>query len=254
VAEQRWDPGLYDDRHAFVWKHGEALLEWLGPAPGERILDLGCGTGHLTARLAESGAEVVGLDSSPEMVERARRAHPGLRFEVGDARDFAFGEPFDAVFSNAALHWVREADRVIARVRAALRPGGRFVAELGGRGNVRALLAGVGEAARRVGVEPPADPWYFPSLGEYASLLERHRLEVSDAVLFDRPTPLEGKGGLRDWVRMFLGDFLGAIPGPSREPFLHHLEEAARPALYRGGAWHADYRRLRVRAWRAEPG
>src|ERR671937_2884362 len=102
MTQTRWDATLYDDRHAFVWKHGEALLEWLAPKPGERVLDLGCGTGHLTARLAESGVEAVGLDSSPEMVERARRAYPGLRFEVGDARDFALDERFDAAFSNAA--------------------------------------------------------------------------------------------------------------------------------------------------------
>src|SRR5207302_10671977 len=104
---QTWDAGLYDGRHAFVWKHGASLVGLLAPRPGERVLDLGCGTGHLTAALAAAGAGVVGLDRSEEMLAQARSAYPALEFVCGDARDFRFGEPFDAVFSNAALHWVR---------------------------------------------------------------------------------------------------------------------------------------------------
>src|SRR5262245_39882978 len=125
----RWDAGLYDEKHSFVWEHGAALLELLAAQPGERVLDLGRGTGHLTTQLAATGAEVVGLDSSATMIEQARRSYPQLRFEVADARDFSFAEPFDAVFSNAVLHWITEPERVIACVGRALRPGGRFVAE-----------------------------------------------------------------------------------------------------------------------------
>src|SRR5690242_15677096 len=126
--EHHWDAALYDDKHAFVWKQAASLLELLAPQPGERVLDLGCGTGQLAA----AGAEVVGLDHSPAMVEQARRLYPQLRFELGDARRFAFAKPFDAVFSNAALHWVREPEAAIACIRDALKPGGRFVAEFGG--------------------------------------------------------------------------------------------------------------------------
>src|SRR3954454_15364658 len=120
---QSWDAGLYDDRHAFVWKHGASLVDWLAPRPGERILDLGCGTGHLTAAIAEVGAAVVGLDHSAEMLEQARRSSPALDFVQADARDFTAPDPFDAVFSNAALHWVRPPEAVARCVRAALKPG-----------------------------------------------------------------------------------------------------------------------------------
>jgi trans-aconitate 2-methyltransferase len=245
-----WDAGLYDSRHAFVWKHGESLLELLQPVAGERILDLGCGTGHLTARVAEAGAEVVGLDSSAAMLDQARSAYPHLEFVHGDARAFDFDRPFDAVFSNAALHWVREADAVVRCVHAALRPGGRFVAELGGRGNVAALLAAMREAAGRLRIALELPAWYFPGVAEYAGLLEAVGLEVRLALLFARPTPLEGPDGLRAWVRMFAATTLDAVPPERHEEFLRETEEVARPALLSDGLWHADYRRLRVVAVR----
>ncbi len=246
--ESDWDARLYERSHSFVWKHGAALLDLLAPQPGERILDLGCGTGHLTARLAEAGAAVVGIDNSAAMIEQARREYPALHFETADARTFAFAEPFDAVFSNAALHWVRPPEPVIACVRRALKPGGRFVAEFGGKGNVRAVAGALAEAARAVGAPEPEDPWYFPSVGEYAGLLERAGLEVGFAALFDRPTPLEGEQGMRRWVEMFGGAWLGAVPAARREDFFRLIEEQLRPALYRDGVWTADYRRLRVQA------
>jgi trans-aconitate methyltransferase len=245
-----WDAGLYDARHAFVWRHGASLVELLAPQPGERVLDLGCGTGHLTARIAAAGAEVVGLDSSPEMLEQARAAYPQLTFVPGDARDFAFDRPFDATFSNAVLHWVGEPGRVAACVRRALRPGGRFVAEFGGRGNVRGVVAALRAAAQRLGIAVEAPAWYYPSVGEYASVLESSGLEPVSAVLFDRPTPLEGEGGLRNWLRMFCGGPLESVPEERREGFLRAVEEAARPTLFRDGTWVADYRRLRVVAVR----
>jgi trans-aconitate methyltransferase len=128
AAGQAWDAGLYDDKHAYVWKHGASLVEVLAPMAGERILDLGCGTGHLTAAIAGAGASVVGLDSSAEMLGQARATYPGIAFVQADARDFAFAEPFDAVFSNSALHWVRPPEAVARRVREALKPSGQFVA------------------------------------------------------------------------------------------------------------------------------
>jgi trans-aconitate methyltransferase len=254
VAESHWDPALYDDRHSFVWKQTAGLVELLRLRPGERVLDLGCGTGHLTAQLAAAGADVVGLDSASEMVARARQAYPNLRFELADARTFAVSGPFDAVFSNAALHWVREPAAVIARVAAALRPGGRFVAEFGGRGNVRTVIASLEAAARQLGVGPLAHPWYYPGIAEYAGLLERGGLEVTHAELFDRPTPLESADGLRNWVRMFVATMLEQVPPSRREDFLRLVEMEARPALFRDGQWFADYRRLRVVAGRVEGG
>lgn len=251
-TQQSWDAGLYDDKHAFVWKHGASLVELLAPRPGERILDLGCGTGHLTARLAEAGAAVVGLDPSAAMLEQARAAYPHLAFVPGDARAFAVDQPFDAVFSNAALHWVRPPEAVLRCVRQALKPGGRFVAEFGGRGNVQAIVAALRAAAERLGQKGEEPPWFFPSVGEYAGLLEAAGLEVRFATLFDRPTPLEGADGLRAWVRMFCRASLDAIPPERQEDFLCAAEDEARSELCRAGSWVADYRRLRVLAVRAD--
>jgi trans-aconitate 2-methyltransferase len=248
----RWDTGLYDEKHAFVWRHGASVVELLAPRAGERILDLGSGTGHLTARIAEAGAEVVGIDASSEMVAEARRLYPRLRFEVADARDFNFPEPFDAVFSNAVLHWIQEPERAIACVRRALRPAGRFVAEFGGRGNVRAIVAALAGAAGSIGLETWEHPWYFPGIAEYAGLLERAGLEVTDAALFDRPTPLEGEEGMRHWVAMFAGALLDRVPPDDREGFFGRVEEALRPSLHRDGGWFADYRRLRIVARRVD--
>jgi trans-aconitate methyltransferase len=184
------------------------------------------------------------------MVAEASRLYPDLRCEVADARNFDLSESFDAVFSNAMLHWIKEPERVIACVRRALRPGGRFVAEFGGRGNVRAIVAGLEDAARTIGLGDWEHPWYYPGIAAYATLLEQAGLEVTDAALFERPTPLEGEEGIRHWVAMFAGDLLGRVPPGDREVFFQRLEAVLRPSLYREGTWFADYRRLRIVARR----
>ncbi len=216
-----WNAELYDDKHSFVWKLGSSVVELLAPQPGERILDLGCGTGQLTALIAETGAEVVGLDNSPAMVEEARRLHPQLEFKEADAHDFDVAEPFDAVFSNAALHWIKEPDKVVACIAQSLKQDGRMAVEFGGHGNVRYLSTAIETASQSLLGEMAPHPWYFPSIAEFAALLEYHGLEVTQAALIDRPTPLEGDDGLRNWVRTFgdhwseSGPFtLGSIPRP----------------------------------------
>lgn len=244
-----WDAELYDRTAAFVWRHGSELLDLLAPQPGERVLDLGCGTGHLTAELAARGAKVVGLDNDPAMIERARRAYPALQFVLGDASGFRFAEPFDAVFSNAALHWVTRAADAAACIAAALRPGGRFVAELGGKGNVQTIVSALTAALDEAGHPPAPDrfPWYFPSIGEYAALLEAHGLEPVYAALIDRPTRLDGgQAGLRTWLALFAGRFFEDVPAERQAEIVRLLEERLRPQLFRDGAWYADYRRLRV--------
>jgi len=248
TATQQWDAGLYQSRHSFVWKFGADLIELLAPQTGERILDLGCGTGQLARQIADRGASVVGIDSAPAMIEQARGSYPDLHFEVADARNFKFAQPFDAVFSNATLHWIKEADAVAHSIAHALKPGGRFVAELGGKGNVEQIHTALRAAAIAAGYAGAAelDLWYFPSVGEYATVLERHGFEVSYAAHFDRPTPLEGEEGMRQWISMFGNSFLSQIAESRREDFLRNAEEQLRPRLYRDGTWFADYRRLRV--------
>lgn len=244
-----WNAELYQASHAWVWNFGRGVLELLAPEPGERILDLGCGTGQLTSEMAQAGAEVVGVDCSPSMIDAARRNFPGIRFEVQDAAALPFHAEFDAVFSNAALHWVRDQPAAVAGIARALKPGGRLVFEMGGRGNVQTIVMAAMQALAAVGVAEPTRllPWHFPSIGEYATLLESNGLQVSFAALFDRPTPLDGgEQGVAKWIEMFGSFATGALAPGQREEFVHRVEDIARPALFRDGVWTADYRRLRM--------
>ena len=207
----QWDPALYQASHSFVWEHGRGLVELLAPRPGERILDVGCGTGQLTAEIAKAGAHVVGIDSSPAMVAQARANFPQLRFEEADVRALPFRDEFDAVFSNAMLHWVKDADQAAAAMSGALQKGGRVVVEFGGQGNTRALLEAVFAAQETLGNER-IHPWYYPSVGEYAGVLSVTHLEVRYAALFDRPITLEGgESGLANWLDMFGKHFVAAL-------------------------------------------
>lgn len=241
----QWDAECYESRFSFVWTHGAALIDLLDPKPGETILDLGCGTGHLTHRIAERGAAVIGLDSAPPMIAQARINYPGIRFTLAAAENFALDTPVDAVFSNAALHWMKDAGAVVRSVRAALKPGGRFVGEFGGKGNVSRIVAAV--HAETGGDETP---WYYPSLAEYAALLEAHAFRVNSAFHFDRMTPLEGDRGMEDWLDMFGEKLLQTIPPADRTAARRRIVERLRPELFRDGHWHADYVRLRFSATR----
>lgn len=246
-----WNPRLYDDRHAFVWKHGASLVELLDPKPGERILDLGCGTGRLTAQIAECGATVSGIDASSEMISEARRLYPTILFDTADARSFAVAEPQDAVFSNAVLHWVRPPEAAAACIAKALKPNGRFVAEFGGHGNVQRTIAVTKQALAEFGVAGEALPnWYYPSIAEYTAVLEQAGLEPTMARLFDRPTPLQHADGLRNWITMFATGAVEAVGAKCQSAFFQRVEELAREDLFHDGTWYADYRRLQVIAKR----
>ena len=247
--QPEWNANLYDAKYAFVWKYGADLGPLLAPQTDERILDIGCGTGHLTAQIANSGARVLGVDRSPEMVAAARKAYPQLQFEVADARDLPYRAEFDAVFSNATLHWIQEPDLVIRSVRNALRPGGRFVAEFGGKGNIRKMQTAFDQALLELHATAPGEinPWFYPSVSEYATLLEMNGLEVRFITLFDRPTPLaDGEAGMRNWITMFGSDYFGKLSAEKRDSFLRRVEELLHPELFRDGQWIADYRRLRL--------
>src|SRR5271165_150010 len=229
---QNWDAQTYDTRHRYVFQFGAGLVDDLAPKPGETVLDLGCGTGHLTAEIARRGAKVAGIDRSEDMIAQARGSYPDLEFAVADALEYRPDRQFDAVFSNAVLHWIQPPDRVIRTIHAALKPGGRFVAEFGGKGNTASVLAVTGR-----------NPWYFPGIVEYGSLLEANGFELVRALLFERPTPLEGESGLRDWLKMF-------YQPPLPEELISAAEAQLRPTLFREGTWFLDYRRLRISAVR----
>jgi trans-aconitate methyltransferase len=239
-----WNATLYEDQHAFVWQYGEDLLHLLGPKTGESILDLGCGTGQLTAQLAQAGAAVRGIDADAAMIAKAQLNYPDLLFEQADAQSFQVHEPLDAVFSNAVLHWVKEPDAAIRQVYQALKPGGRFVAEFGGKGNVQAITQALSNAHPSY-----VSPWYFPSVAEYSTRLEQQGFEVVFAALRDRPTPLQdAEAGLANWLRIFGYELLGHLTPDQQQQVIVSVEQQLRPALYREGRWIADYRRLRIMA------
>jgi len=246
-----WNAGLYDDKFSFIWEYGSNLIDLLDPRPGERILDIGCGTGHLTQTIAQRGADVVGTDYSASMIEQARANYPGIRFEVEDASNFTVDQPFDAIFSNAVLHWVRDAEGAVASMSAALKPGGRLVAEFGGKGNVRQIVDTTLAVLNEMGYtnRDASNPWYFPSIGEYTGLLERHGFETRSALLFDRPTRLDGgDSGLALWLEMFGDSFFAGISADERERIVAAVVDRLRHTLFRDGNWYADYVRLRVLA------
>ena len=255
MTGNRWDSALYDSKHSFVSHFGEEMIALLAPQVGERILDLGCGTGHLAHKIAGYGATVIGMDHSPAMIAQAQQHYPELTFLVGDGEDFTFDAPFDAVFSNAALHWMKHADAVAGCIARALRPGGRFVAELGGRTNVQTIYTALVAAIAAAGHTPPKEmPWFFPSIGEYATILEAHGFLVSYAILFHRPTSLEGDDGLRNWLRMFADHLLRDLLAETQETIIVDVERQLRPTMFSDGHWTADYVRLRIAATRQDVG
>ncbi|MDF2939067.1 MAG: Methyltransferase type 11 [Paenibacillaceae bacterium] len=246
--DHKWNTGMYDGDMAFVSRFGESLLELLQPQEGEVILDWGCGTGDLTAAIAQSKARVTGIDASPDMLAAAKAKYPELELVLADGQAYISPSPADAVFSNAALHWLTDAEGAAASIAGSLRPGGRLVAEFGAHGNIASIVQGLPAAFAAAGAAGRLKlPWYFPSVGEYASLLEKHGLEVELALCFHRPTPLEdGEAGLRKWVNTFADGVLSVLDETARRTVLEHLEQELAPQLFRDGRWVMDYRRLRV--------
>ncbi|MBB6632680.1 methyltransferase domain-containing protein [Cohnella thailandensis] len=227
------------------------LLKLLAPRPGERILDLGCGNGDLTAQIAAAGAIPTGIDRSEETVARARRKHGDLNFQVEDARVYRTDVPFDAVFSHAVLHWIQEPEAVAASVWHALREGGRFAAEFAGSGNVAAITGAIEQALRKHGYAPEGrNPWYLPTIGEYASLLERIGFRVVFAQHFDRPSPIQKDSGIRHWLNGFSEYFFADATPEDKESMYRFIESELEPRLKREGRWTADTSRLRIVAYK----
>lgn len=243
---QLWDPDRYARNARFVADLGAPLISLLAPGPGERILDLGCGDGALTLKLAASGCHVVGVDAAPEQIAAARAL--GLDAHVVDGHALAFDVPFDAILSNAALHWMKRPDEVISGMWRALRPGGRIVAEMGGAGNVETIRTNLVRCLDARGLDgEAASPWYFPTPDDYAARLRAAGFEVPYIELIPRPTPLPGE--LADWLWTFGESFLMRVPEAERDAVIADVVEAARPRLRQpDGSWVADYVRLRFMA------
>jgi trans-aconitate methyltransferase len=243
---QTWDPDRYARNARFVSDLGASVLELLAAQSGERILDLGCGDGILTAKLAATGCHVIGVDASAAQVEATKKL--GLEARIADGEHLNFDSQFDAVFSNAALHWMRNPDAVIDSVWRALGPGGRFVAEMGGHGCVQAIKSALIEALHRRGIDgQAANPWYFPTVEDYAARLTKRGFNISYIALIPRPTPLPGE--VTAWLETFAQSFTAVLPADERPTYLAEVQETLRPALCDDqGKWTADYIRLRFSA------
>ena len=243
MINQTWNPATYADA-GYVPDMGREVLELLAPVHGERVLDLGCGDGVLTEGLAESGCDVVGVDASEDMIDAACRR--GIDARVVDAHRLPFASEFDAVFSNAALHWMTSPRDVLAGVHAALRPGGRFVAEFGGEGNVANMRAALDAALAGRGIAVDC-PWFFPPPDDYRALLEEAGFGVETLDHFARPVPLPGDA--RAWLQTFAQHYLNTVPEPEQGAVLDEVIATLRHTnVDDQGVWFIDYVRIRFHA------
>lgn len=251
----KWNAQNYKDSFDFVPQYGEDVLRLLTVPAGSRVVDLGCGNGTLTEKLAGLGYHVTGIDASEDMLTLAKEEHPELSFMKGDALTFKLDEKADAVFSNAVFHWIDEADqeKMIANIAEQLRDGGELVCEFGGFGCAEAVHSTLERCFAERGIVYPRT-FYFPTVGEYAPILEKCGLRVEFAVLFDRPTEQRSEHGVIDWINMFVTKPFAGMEEKIKDDILREAEEALRDRLWSEGKWYIDYVRIRIRARRYSDG
>ncbi|AXI08569.1 methyltransferase type 11 [Oceanobacillus zhaokaii] len=242
-----WNATLYDDKHSFVSNFGEDLVSILKPKNGEHILDVGCGTGDLTFEISKSGAIVTGIDAAYSMIDAAKEKYPDIQFSVQDAEQFTFETKFHAVFSNAAIHWMKNQQKVVENCYDALLPGGRFVAELGGENNIQLIVDAIKEASNRLSIEYDETlfPWVFPRKEEMVEYLTNAGFNVIAIEHYERPTPLVGEDGIRNWLEMFSSNMFKNLTNNEKGSIYRDTERILRPKLYKENGWVADYWRLR---------
>lgn len=248
VVNDMWDAKLYDGKHSFVSEFGHDLIDMLSPKKGERILDIGCGTGDLANQLFQYEVDVTGIDKSENMINQALIKYPHIHFFAKDVLEMEYNDTFDAVFSNATLHWIKEPEQALCRIYNSLKSGGRFVAEFGGKGNVQKITNEIINQFQLDDIEfnMKQFPWYFPSIGEYTSLMEQIGFRVTFACHFDRPTPLDEDSGLRNWITMFAGEMFKNQNEFEKERLIKNVENNLRDPLFQDDRWMADYKRIRV--------
>lgn len=250
MPEIHWDSKLYNEQHHFVSDYGADALQWLAPKAGENILDVGCGTGDLAAKIQESGATVLGTDASADMIELAKQNYPTIQFEQKDAAQLDYNREFDAVFSNATFHWIENQRGLLRGIFKSLKHGGRLVAEFGGKGNIKSIVDAIDTAAKQLGLEHRiiSNFWFFPSISHYATLLESTGFEAEQMWLFDRPTKLVGEDGMLKWINQFAQHAFINLNEEEAKAVTNLAVELLKPTHFTDGEWLADYRRLRIKA------
>ncbi|MBM7602323.1 trans-aconitate methyltransferase [Metabacillus crassostreae] len=248
LSNDSWNARLYDSKHSFVSKLGNDLVDLLDPKEGERILDLGCGTGDLAKVLSDKRVKVIGVDKSENMIKQAKLKYPEIEFSVCDATELTYYEKFDAVFSNATLHWIKTPKIALECIFNSLKQNGRFIAEFGGKGNINLISDAIIKSMKEQGYEFNMErfPWYFPSIGEYTSLMEDVGFRVIFSHHFDRPTPLEDENGIKNWIHMFASDMFTGIPSDMKDLIISKVEYNLNNHLFKEDKWLADYKRIRV--------
>lgn len=248
----KWDSVLYDNKHSFVAEYGKNMIELVNMEKGQKILDLGCGTGILTSELAKKGATVLGVDFSRDMIEKARSNYPDIHFQVEDGTDLPFKDTFDTVFSNAVFHWIPEQNKLLGSVYRSLRNNGTLICEFGAKNNIIQIQSAYEKALEQLG-RSYRSPFFFPSGEEYEQLLKEAGFMVKHIIEYDRPTPLaDGEKGLYNWICQFFAGDLLYFSDSQNEHILAETEKLCRDRLWKDNQWVADYRRIQVVAVKAE--
>lgn len=249
--KKTWNAKKYTTDFSFVHRYGEDLIDLIDPIEQGKVLDLGCGNGALTKRLNERGFSVQGMDSSNSLLNLAQEKYPEIQFILADATNFSLLEPVDIIFSNAVFHWIREENQasMLKCVKNSLKENGQFIFEFGGYGNNQIIHEVLSRSFAAQGYKY-SHPFYFPTIGEYSSLLEKVGFKVCYASLYDRPTKLaSGEEGLIDWLEMFVKESFSIVNSEDQKDLI--LEQTVadlRNTLFKGGSWYADYVRLRMKA------
>ena len=246
----KWDANKYTSDFSFVHQYGNGVIDMISADKNSTVLDLGCGNGALSKTLQDKGFIVKGIDASMELLDIAKKNYPDIEFIQADAADFSLPEPVDVVFSNAVFHWIDKElqEDMLKCVHNALKDNGQFVFEFGGYGNNQIIHGALAKifSDRNYTYKMP---FYFPTIGEYSTLLENTGFRVIYAVLFDRPTELKGENGLKDWINMFVKSPFSIIENTEeKEMVIDKAVDDLRGELYNDGKWYADYVRIRMKA------
>lgn len=245
--KNNWNAKNYTDNFKFVHKYGEDVVDLITVPQGSFVVDLGCGNGALSEKLKEKGFEVIGIDSSEQMIEKAASLHPDIEFMLGDACKFELSKKADAIFSNAVFHWINDQAALVENIADNLKSGGELVFEFGGKGCAQTIHSALAKSFEKYG-KNYKNEFNFKSIGEFAPLLEKYGFRVEFATLFDRPTEQNGDDGLENWINMFCLSVFDDIDNQTKNNIIKNAVEICKPSLFKDGKWFVDYVRLRMKA------